>query len=213
MTTTGFGGYAVVVPIRSLTTGKSRLQTESDTLRSQLALAFFLDTITALERSTEVERIVVVSGDAIIQAWVRGRCDIVPDGESGLPDAVDCGIKRLKRVHHSGPVAVVLPDLPFATAGAVNMLLRSARKHRTAFLADDAGTGTTCVTAASTEDVVHRFGPNSARAHVEGGLVALEVPVPGLRHDVDELTDLRQRQAQWLGYATNKVLNRWRVRV
>ncbi|MDF3307920.1 2-phospho-L-lactate guanylyltransferase [Rhodococcus sp. T2V] len=213
MNANGFGGYAVVVPIRSLRTAKSRLQTESDVMRAQLALAFFLDTITALERSTEVERIVVVSRDATVQGWVRGRCDIVPDGEIGLPAAIDRGIERLRRLRHSGSVAVVLPDLPYATTDAFDLLLASARGRLRAFLADVAGTGTTCVTAASTEAVVHRFGPNSARAHTEAGLAALDVPVPNLRNDIDVLDDLRQRHAQSPGNATKKILDRWRVPV
>ncbi|QYB07395.1 2-phospho-L-lactate guanylyltransferase [Rhodococcus sp. USK10] len=201
----------MVVPIRSLKTAKSRLRTRSDTMRSDLALAFFLDTITALERSTEVERIVVISRDAIIQAWARGRCDIVPDGETGLPAAIDCGIERIRRISHSGPVAVVLPDLPYATADSFDMLFDSAREHLRAFLADATGTGTTCVTAASIEAVVHRFGLNSARAHAEAGLAALDVPVFNLRSDVDVLDDLRQPHAHSPGDATNEVLNRWRV--
>ncbi|MFC9555818.1 2-phospho-L-lactate guanylyltransferase [Rhodococcus sp. NPDC056960] len=202
----------MVVPIRSLRTAKSRLRV-SGAMRSQLALAFFLDTIAALEGCTEVERIVVVSRDATIQAWVRGRCDIVPDGETGLPAAIDCGIERLRRIRHSGPVAVVLPDLPYATADAVDMLFDSAREHLRAFLADATGTGTTCVTAASTDAVVHRFGPNSASAHAEAGLAALDAPVPNLRNDVDELADLRRPRAHRVGDATSMVLNRWRVPV
>jgi len=203
MSTTGFGGYAVVVPIRSLTTAKSRLRI-SDTVRSDLALAFFLDTIAALERSTEVERIVVVSRDATIHRHVRDRCNVVADDETGLPAAIDRGIEKLRKISHSGPVAVVLPDLPYATAGAFDMLLDSAREHLRAYLADATGTGTTCVTAASTEAVIHRFGPDSARAHAEAGLAALDIPVPGLRTDVDVVDDLC-RQPSWLGVETGRV--------
>jgi 2-phospho-L-lactate guanylyltransferase len=137
----------------------------------------------------------------------------VADDETGLPTAIDRGIERLRRVRHSGPVAVVLPDLPYATTGAFDVLFGAAREHVRAFLADDAGTGTTCVTAASTEVMVHRFGPNSASAHAEAGLAALDVPVPGLRTDVDVLADFRQLQAHWVGDATNRVLNRWKIPV
>jgi len=210
VSTDGFGGYAVVVPIRSLRTAKSRLRI-SDTMRSDLALAFFLDTIAALERSTEVERIVVVSRDATIHRHVRDRCNVVADDETGLPTAVNRGIEKLRRVRHSGPVAVVLPDLPYSTAGAFDMLLAAAREHLRAYLADATGTGTTCVTGASTEAVIHRFGSNSARAHTEAGLTALDIPVPGLRADVDVLADLRERKARRIGDATSTVLDRWRV--
>ncbi|WP_419789257.1 2-phospho-L-lactate guanylyltransferase [Prescottella equi] len=199
------------MPIRSLATAKSRLRTRSEVMRSQLALAFFADTITALEHSIEVDRIVVVSRDAMVQALARTRCDVVSDSETGLPAAVDLGIERLRRVYHSGPVAVVLPDLPFATADAFDVLLSSARKYRQAFLADSSGTGSTCVTAASTEAMVHHFGPNSATVHTEAGCAALSVPVPGLRSDVDFLHDLRNRHSLRIGAHTDKVLNRWRM--
>ncbi|MDH6293181.1 hypothetical protein [Rhodococcus opacus] len=100
MSTDGFGGYAVVVPIRSLKTGKIRLLTDSDALRQQLALAFFLDTIAALECSVAVDRIVVVSGDDTIRRCVRARCEIVADGEAGLVAAVDIGVEKLRRMCH-----------------------------------------------------------------------------------------------------------------
>ncbi|WP_148222428.1 hypothetical protein [Rhodococcus opacus] len=146
----------------------------------------------------------VVSGDATIQALARGRCDVLTDDETGLPDAINRGIERLRRISHSGPVAVVLPELPYATAGAFDMLLASAREHLRAYLADATGTGTTCVIAASTEAVIHRFGSNSARAHAEAGLAAFDIPVPGLRADVDVVDDLC-RQPFWLGVGTGRV--------
>lgn len=205
--------YAVVVPIRSLKTGKSRLLTDSDALRPQLALSFFLDTIAALECSAAVDRIVVVSGDATIHGCVQARCDIVADGETGLSAAVEIGVAQLRKTRHSGPVAVVLPDLPYATTDAFDALFVAARQHQRAFLADSAGDGTTCVTATSANMVVHRFGPNSARAHAEAGLAALTVPVPELRGDVDTLNDLCHRQSLRLGAETKKVLNRWPARV
>jgi 2-phospho-L-lactate guanylyltransferase len=195
-----------------LTTGKSRLQTDSDALRAQLALAFFLDAIAALERSTVVDRILVVSADTTIHRCVRARCDILADNETGLSSAVDMGLDQLRRMRHLGPVAVVLPDLPFATADAFDTLLGSAREYPQAYLADAAGTGTTCVTATSMDTVVHRFGPNSARAHSEAGLVALKDPVPGLRADVDVLNDLDHPQSLRLGGETTKVVLRWQAR-
>ncbi|NRI69858.1 2-phospho-L-lactate guanylyltransferase [Rhodococcus sp. MS16] len=200
--------YAVVVPIRSLKTGKSRLLTDSDALRPQLALAFFLDTIAALECSAAVDRIVVVSGDATIRRCVQARCDIVADSETGLPAAIEIGVEQLRKTRHSGPVAVVLPDLPYATTDAFDALFVAAREHTRAFLPDSVGDGTTCVTATSVDMVVHRFGPNSARAHTEAGLVALGVPVPELRADVDIFSDLCHQQLLRLGAETGKVLNR-----
>ncbi|MGW4340807.1 NTP transferase domain-containing protein [Rhodococcus koreensis] len=117
----------VVVPIRSLNTGKSRLRTDSDALRRQLALAFFLDTIAALERSVLVDRIVVVSGDSTIGRAVRSRCEIVADDETGLAAAIDIGVEQLRKRQYSGSVAVVLPDLPFATAHAFDTLFLCAQ--------------------------------------------------------------------------------------
>ncbi|WP_218835192.1 2-phospho-L-lactate guanylyltransferase [Rhodococcus sp. ACPA1] len=195
------------MPIRSLQTGKSRLSTGSDALRSQLALAFFLDTIAALERSREVKRIVVVSSDTTIYRCVQARCDVVTDNETGLTAAVDIGVEELRKTGHLGPVAVVLPDLPFATAEAFDALFHAAREHKQAFLGDQTGDGTTCVTAASVDTVVHRLGPNSARAHAEAGLTTLGVPVPELRSDVDVLNDLDHRQQLRLGVETTKVLS------
>ncbi|WP_157951386.1 2-phospho-L-lactate guanylyltransferase [Rhodococcus opacus] len=201
------------MPIRSLNTAKSRLLTDSDALRSQIALAFFLDTIAALEGSAAVDRIVVVSGDETIRRCVRRRCEIVADGETGLAAAIDLGVAQLQKVRHMGPVAVVLPDLPYATSGAFDALFLAAHEHKRAFLIDSAGEGTTCATATSADMMVHRFGPNSARAHSDAGLAALDLRVPELRADVDVLDDLDHRQSLRLGVETHKVLNRWPLRV
>jgi 2-phospho-L-lactate guanylyltransferase len=203
--------YGVVVPIRSLATGKSRLLTTSDPIRSQLALAFFLDTVAALECSVLVDRIVVVSADTTIRHMVTGRCETVADDEIGLTSAIDVGVAHLCRTRHSGPVAVVLPDLPFATKSAFDSLLFAARGYQQAFLADVTSSGTTSVTARSADRVIHRFGTESARAHAEAGLVALDVPVPELRADVDVLDDLHRRKLLRLGPETSKVLDRWQI--
>ncbi|MDI9979589.1 2-phospho-L-lactate guanylyltransferase [Rhodococcus sp. IEGM 1307] len=213
MITTATDHYGVVVPIRSLKTGKSRLLTDSDALRRELALAFFLDAVAALEGSDVVDRIVVVSDDATIRRCVQARCDIVADSETGLAAAVELGIAQLRNTRHSGPVAIVLPDLPYATTDAFDALFLAAREHKRTFLADSAGKGTTCVAATSADTVVHRFGPNSARAHADAGLIALGVPIPELRSDVDVLNDLCHRQLLKLGTETAKVLNRRRIRI
>ncbi len=177
-------------------------------MRSQLALAFFLDTIAALEGSTAVDRILVVTADEAVQRSVRSRCDVLADNETGLTAAVDIGLDQLRRTRHPGPVAVILPDLPFATAAAFDALLSLAREYPRAYLADAAGTGTTCVTATSTYAMVHHFGPNSARAHIEAGLVALDAPVPELRADVDVLSDLDHPLSLRLGGETSTVVSR-----
>jgi 2-phospho-L-lactate guanylyltransferase len=213
MITSQIDRYGVVVPIRSLKTGKSRLLTDSDALRQQLAFAFFLDTVAALECSVAVDRIVVVSDDDTIRRCVRARCESVADGETGLAAAVDIGVGRLQEVRHMGPVAVVLPDLPYATTDAFDAMFLAADEHPRAFLTDSAGDGTTCVTAESADMMVHRFGPGSARAHAEAGLVELGVSVPELRADVDVPSDMRHQQSLSLGVETGKVLNRWRVGV
>lgn len=201
--------FGIIVPIRSLKKGKSRLLTGSDILRQQLALAFFLDTVSALVRcESSVGSIIVVSSDDTIRDYAGDRYEVVADSETGLTDAIDVGVEWLLKKNHSGPVAIVLPDLPYATAGAFGAYFLAARKHRKTFLVDSAGCGTTCVTASSVAEVVHRFGLKSARAHNRAGLNPIDIYVPELRSDVDRIEDLYECRNMDLGAATREVLDR-----
>lgn len=144
-------------------------------------LAFFLDMIAALECSAAVDRIVVVSGDDTIRRCVRTRCELVADGETGLAAAVDIGVGRLQEVRHMGPGGGCPPGFALCDDRRPRTLFLAAYDHKRAFLADFAGEGTTCITAISADIMMHHFGPNSARAHAEAGLVELGVSVPELR--------------------------------
>lgn len=204
--------FGIVVPIRSLKKGKSRLLAGSDILRQQLVLAFFLDTVSALtECESSVGTIVVVSSDETISEYTGNRCEVVADNETGLTEAIDIGVKWLLNKNHPGPVAIVLPDLPYANARAFDAYFDAARKYRNTFLVDSAGCGTTCVTSSSAAEVVHRFGPNSARAHIRAGLKPLDIFVPELRSDVDRMEDLYEHRSMDLGTSAIEVFEReWR---
>ncbi|MDH6293286.1 2-phospho-L-lactate guanylyltransferase [Rhodococcus opacus] len=203
------GGYGVVVPIKSLGSGKSRLTIGSAKLRADLTLAFFLDTVSALQHCNSVTRVVVVTSDKTVISETKLRCEIAQDREIGMSEAIDLGIDRLGRSGHDGPVAAVVPDLPCATPEAFDALFSHARRHQRAFLPDAKSSGTTCVTAAAAELMVHHFGPSSALAHTNAGLVPLDSRLMELRTDVDTPSDLYVLSSLKVGSATAAVLPRW----
>ncbi|EKT76253.1 hypothetical protein WSS_A43700 [Rhodococcus opacus M213] len=201
-------GYGVLVPIKSLRRAKSRLTIGSSSLRSELAMAFFLDTIAALKASSQVESIVVVSPDPAVGRAVGRSCDVVSDPELGLAEAIRAGAARLQSIGHRGPAAVVLPDLPCATARSFDALFAAASHHPRAFVSDWKGDGTTCVTAATVVLLTHHFGESSAAAHACHGFVPIELSIPDLRADVDTPSDMRRMQASELGSTTRSILAR-----
>jgi 2-phospho-L-lactate guanylyltransferase len=203
------GGYGVVVPIKSLGSGKSRLTIGSAKLRADLTLAFFLDTVSALQHCNSVARVVVVTADETVIRETKLRCEIVRDREIGMPEAIDLGIDRLCKSGHNGPVAAVVPDLPCAAPDAFDALFSHASRHQRAFLPDAKSNGTTCVTAAAAELMVHHFGPSSALAHTNAGLVPLDLLPMELRTDVDTPSDLYALSSLKVGGATAAVLRSW----
>ena len=72
-------GWAVVVPVRGGPLAKSRLDLPVGT-RGVLADAFAHDTIAALLGAQSVARVLVVTGDAEVDAWVHeSDATSVPD--------------------------------------------------------------------------------------------------------------------------------------
>jgi 2-phospho-L-lactate guanylyltransferase len=172
--------WTVVIPVRA--PGKSRLGRGPE-----FARAIALDTI---EAALSVADVVVVTPDAEVAeaAAELGAEVVLEERPAGLESAIRAGLPRADHAR-----AVLLGDLPALRPRTLELALTAALDHERAFIPDADGTGTTLVTARAGSGFVHRFGPDSARAHRSSRLVELQLPVTStLRRDVDLEKHLQQ---------------------
>ena len=187
--TTTPGRWTVVVPLKSSSRGKSRIDVHP-ALRRALARAMVMDTVDAAAGAADVGGVLVVADDAddardLLQ--IRG-VRILRTASEGLNEAIGDGLRSLPR---DAPIVVLPGDLPSLTSAELDGALAAAARHRFAVVADRQGTGTTLLTASSVRWMHPGYGGGSFARHVAAGAVPLEVPVEsGLRRDVDSAADL-----------------------
>jgi 2-phospho-L-lactate guanylyltransferase len=197
--------YTAIVPIRSWTTGKSRLDL-SDADREAVSRAFALDVVDVLLGSPHIDEVVVVTSDDDVRASLDG-CVVVDDPESGLNDAVAAGAAGRARV------VVVPSDLPCLTGDALAEVVRLADGHVHSFCTDADGEGTTLAVSHEPRDLVTSYGDGSAAAHRAAGLVPLPAAPAEARRDVDTVTHLREAEALGVGPRTAAVIAEIRAAV
>jgi 2-phospho-L-lactate guanylyltransferase len=196
--------WSLVIPVKRLELAKSRIALPAAD-RADLALAMATDTVAAAVACALVARVVVVTDDARAVAALTG------DGVTVVADTPDAGLNPALR-HGAAAAAgsrivAVSADLPALTATDLATVLLAAGSHARGVVADESGTGTTVLTAASEADFVPSFGAASFRAHLDSGSVDLTaVAAPSVRRDVDTLAELRDALALGVGEATQRVV-------
>lgn len=201
------GSFAVLVPVKSPGTGKSRLSTLPDAERARLAAAFATDVVDACLRTDGVAGVLVVSDDAAFATTLAARgARVVDDPGAGLNAALRHAAAHVHdRRPDLRPVALCadLPALvPVDLAAALG---RAATVPGACFVRDADGTGTTLY-AAPYDDFAPRFGAGSAAAHVRAGARPLLGDLPTLRRDVDDARSLAAAIALGMGESSSAVL-------
>jgi 2-phospho-L-lactate guanylyltransferase len=197
--------YVAVVPVKPPTIGKSRLLGPTDLQRRQLAKAFALDTVAACLDSTLVAEVLVATDDAAFATrFAALGCATIPDGDStGLNSALrQAAAEAHRRWPALTPVALCA-DLPALRSADLDAALASVTA-RPSFVADAAGTGTTLYLSAYDAFDPH-FGLDSRRAHLDAGAVEIPGELTTLRHDVDDLDDLRAALGLGVGAETSRL--------
>lgn len=183
--------WTVVIPVKSLSSAKSRIGAESS---ATLALAFFRDTLTAVVACPDVGSVVVTTHDEVIAGIARHHGSIVVD-DTDHPGINAAAAWAAELSAASRPVAVVVSDLPCLTSAALSAVLAAALTSGTSFLADADGTGTTMWMTNGTHPVDLHFGPSSAEAHRGSHAVdlvdRLDADVAPARRDVDTAANLQ----------------------
>jgi 2-phospho-L-lactate/phosphoenolpyruvate guanylyltransferase len=184
--------YAVLMPVKRPAVAKSRLGGLGDRARVDLAHAFAVDTVAAVQACLLVARVLVVTDDHLLAAWMAEQgADVIPDGASDLNGTlVQAAAEMHRRDPHLGLVALCA-DLPALRPSELASALGATDPARMSFVADQERTGTTAVVAPTLETFRPSFGPGSRRQHLEADAFEVDgVDVPGLRRDVDDPDDL-----------------------
>lgn len=201
-------GWAVIIPVKPSTVGKSRLA-DAGVDRVRLARAIALDTITAAAGAVHVARVFVVTDDPEIarEAGRLPHVTIVPEQDAaGLDAAVAAGADA---AGVGVPRAALLGDLPALRPSDLDAALVAAASVERGLVSDAERTGTTLVTARAGAVWTSAFGDGSAERHRLLGCTELAVPEESsLRRDVDTLEQLQAAASLGLGPRTAAVLAR-----
>ncbi len=205
--------YAVLVPVKRPAVAKSRLGGLGDRARVDLAHAFAVDTVAAVQACLLVARVLVVTDDHLLAAWMAAQgADVIPDGASDLNGTlVQAAAEMHRRDPHLGLVALCA-DLPALRPSELASALGATDPARMSFVADQERTGTTAVVAPTLQTFRPSFGPGSRRQHLEADAFEVDrVDVPGLRRDVDDPDDLVAAIGLGVGPRTSMVTTALRL--
>jgi 2-phospho-L-lactate guanylyltransferase len=205
MTDNALISWSVLIPVKVLSQAKSRLAGLAGPRRGELALAVAWDTVTAVLKTDQAARAIVITDDPVAATALRALgAQVIPDEpRDGLNAALGHGAAVAARYWPEHGTAALSADLPALRPAELTRALQAAARCPNAFVADAAGDGTTLYTAAPGVPFRPAFGLASRARHTAGGAIELGLTdVPGLRRDVDTPADLRGAAELGLGPRT-----------
>jgi 2-phospho-L-lactate/phosphoenolpyruvate guanylyltransferase len=204
------GRWCLVVPVKRLALAKTRLAAVAGGHRTDLALAFALDTVEAALGCDLVRAVVAVTDepDAATALARLGALVVGDEPDAGLNPALVHGAAVARAAHPGCGVGALSADLPALRLGELSSALLAAAGHDVSFVRDAAGDGTTLLLARHGAAFEPQFGAGSARLHAEAGARELAGDLPSLRRDVDTEGDLAVAAALGLGPRSRAVVGR-----
>ncbi|MBF6226883.1 2-phospho-L-lactate guanylyltransferase [Nocardia abscessus] len=203
-----------VIAVKSLDRAKSRL---ADRLRpehrARLVLAMLADTVTATAAVGAVVSVTVVTPDPAVADLARTLgADVHPEPRrpraDGLNAALAATADALRGAHGPIDLLALQADLPALRPEELSDMLAAAPRGLRSIVVDHEGSGTAALVVRDPVAALDpRFGPGSARSHIDAGAVDLSGDWPGLRLDVDTADDLDRAVALGAGNATRAVLH------
>lgn len=195
--------FALLVPVKTLTLAKSRLEMSGHDQREPLMRAFALDALAAASGSARVAQVYVVTDEPGFE--VDGAVRLPDEGAGDLNRALQRAFERVRLLHPGRGVAAMCADLPCLSSEDLDTALGPASTPRW-FVADAAGSGTTLLAAGPRSALEPHFGEGSARSHEASGAAPLRGAVTTLRMDVDTGADLAQALNLGVGAHTARAL-------
>ncbi len=187
-----------IIPVKPFRAGKSRLAALLGTdARAALNKRLFGRVLEAALSAFKPSRVAVVTGDALLLAFMRGQgLHGLVDDEGGLNAALALGCRYA--VERGATAITVLPsDLPTISPDDVTALVDALGAAPGCVIApDEQEEGTNALALAPPSPDFFRFGRDSFQAHIEEakarGMVPRILRRPGLAHDLDTPEEYRR---------------------
>ena len=202
--------WCLVVPVKRLAVAKTRLASVAGRYRTDLALAFALDTVEAALGCDLVTAVVAVTDEpeAALALTGLGAIVIGDEPDAGLNPALVHGAAVARAAHPDCGVGALSADLPALRVVELAAALRAGADQDASFVRDAAGDGTTLLLARGGIAFEPQFGAGSARLHATAGAVELLGDLPSVRRDVDTERDLAVATELGLGPRSSAVVGR-----
>ena len=187
-----------ILPIKRFADAKSRLagSTAGDA-RPALAAAMLNDVLAALTRATEIELVIVVSGEPAAAAAARdaGAAALDDPSDSGHSHAAMLGVDAAI-ASGAARVAVLPGDCPLLDSDELDLALAELGEGVAGVVPDRHGSGTNGLLLDPPNAIAPAFGPGSCERHLELARAASVTPVvikiPSLALDLDTPADLAE---------------------
>lgn len=191
----------LLIPVKSLHTGKSRLRAVlADDARLALNELFLRRMLEAARRFPGRERTAVIS-DCESVLRIAAACGVrtVPQTSGpGLNRAAREGIVKLRRLG-AGDVVLITCDLPMVQAADLRELADSRLSEGQIVICPDKhGTGTNAILVPGEAHMEFRFGEGSLSRHCHEALRAGFVPRLHVNHGIAFDVDTPQDLASWV---------------
>ena len=192
----------VVLPVKRFAQAKTRVvETIGPPGRAALLRAMLDDVLVALDRSHEVERVILVTGEGRAEKIAMERAKRSPTPVEVLRDPTDhghseaatLGIIRAKALGAS--CSALLPgDCPLLDPTELDSALSGFAEGTVCVAADRHGTGTNGLFLCPADAIGPAFGPGSCERHLDratrAGYEATLLDIPSLALDLDTAEDL-----------------------
>lgn len=166
-----------------------------------------MDTIIVALQVVPTELVIVVTDDELVTAEMqRLGVTTLADPGRGLNDAVRVGLDEADRRRPAHPAAVLLGDLPALRPEELYDGLRACAAAEAALVPDHDGQGTVLLTHHDSSLLSPQFGRGSAARHARHCTV-MDLDLPTLRHDVDDLASLQAALEMGVGEWSSRVLS------
>jgi 2-phospho-L-lactate guanylyltransferase len=186
-----------VVPVGPFAQAKRRLMPcLAPHERAACARAMLADVLSALERSSSLAGIIVVTGDAGATAMAEAAGALVlPDLENaGISAAAEMAARHLVREGRGG-MLLIPADVPLVTSEDIDAIVSAHRAAPSVTLVPASVDGGTNALACSPPDAIgFRFGADSFRLHQkaarERGIAATVLELARVGRDIDRPEDI-----------------------
>lgn len=192
----------MILPVKRFARAKTRVvESIGPPGRAALLRAMLADVLVALDRSREVERVILVTGEGRAEKVAMERAkrgptplEVLRDpADHGHSEAATLGIVRAKAL--GATCTALLPaDCPLLNSGELDAALSGFSERTVGVATDRHGTGTNGLFLCPADAIGPAFGPGSRERHLDratrAGYEAELVVIPSLALDLDTPDDL-----------------------